>query len=136
MRTAIWTGGRQFVIEDRPEPHPGPGEVRVRVAACGVCLTEVHSIDGLLVHIPPPRLMGHEYGGVIDAVGEGVDGLDVGTPVACAGRTGYAEQSVLRTDQVYPLQPGVPVEHGAFLEPMLCCATAVQQARLRWARPC
>lgn len=130
MRCAIWVGGRDFEIQERPLPEPEPGQVRVRVHACGVCLTEVHTIEGLFGQPQPPRLMGHEFGGTIEALGPGVQGLEVGTPVACAGRQGFAEQVVLPADRVFPLPPGVAVEYGALTEPVLCCATAVQNADL------
>src|SRR5947209_15165047 len=51
---------------------PGPGEVLVRVQACGICLSDVHLIDGTL---PSPLYRvtpGHEPAGVIDRLGEGV----------------------------------------------------------------
>src|SRR5262245_43331871 len=103
MRCAVWVGGPEFRIEERPAPEPGPGQVRVRVHACGVCLTEVHAIQWLFGESRPPLLMGHEYGGVIDALGPGVPGPAAGTPVACAGRQGYAELAVLAADRVYPI---------------------------------
>jgi L-iditol 2-dehydrogenase len=130
MRCAIWIGGRAFRVEERPVPEPGPGEVRVRVHACGVCLTEVHTIDGLLGQARPPALMGHEFGGIVDSLGAGVDAPAPGTAVACAGRQGYAEYAVLPADRAFPLPPGVPVEHAALVEPIVCCATAVQNADL------
>lgn len=130
MRCAIWVGGREFRIEERPEPQPGPGEVRVRVHACGVCLTEVHAIDGLFGHARPPLLMGHEWGGVIDAVGPGVEGLAVGTPVAVAANGGYTEQAVVPAARVYPTPPGVPVEQTALVEPLVCCSIAIQRAAI------
>src|SRR5438067_316565 len=101
-RCAFWTGGRAFRIDVRPLTPPVPGEVRVRVDSCGVCLTDVHTVEGLLESpLPPPRLLGHEYGGVVDAVGEGVDSLAPGTPVACAGREGYADYSTLAAGRVF-----------------------------------
>jgi L-iditol 2-dehydrogenase len=130
MRCAVWVGGPDFRIEELPAPEPGRGQVRVRVHACGVCLTEVHTIQGLFGEPRPPRLMGHEYGGLIDALGPGVQGLEVGTPVACAGQEGYSEQVVLAADRVYSIPAGVPVEQAALLEPILCCSTAVQNADL------
>jgi L-iditol 2-dehydrogenase len=133
MRSAMWLGGRTFRIEEQPLPIPATGEVRVRIDSCGVCLTEVHSVDGLLAAPPPPRLMGHEYGGVIDAVGPDVAGragLEVGTPVACDGRQGYASYGILPADRVHPLLPGVPVEHAVFVEPLQCCLAAERRAQV------
>ena len=130
MRCAVWVGGREFQVEDRPMPDPGPGELRVRIKACGVCLTEVHAIDGLLGNAQPPALFGHEYGGVVDALGPGVEGPPEGTPVVCAGRRGFAEYAVLPVDHVFPIAAGVPTEHAALAEPIVCCATAVENAAL------
>jgi propanol-preferring alcohol dehydrogenase len=52
-----------------PDPIPGPDEVRVRVAACGVCRTDLHVVDGELANPKPPLILGHEIVGRIDAVG-------------------------------------------------------------------
>jgi alcohol dehydrogenase, propanol-preferring len=61
--------------------HPGPGEIRVKVAACGVCRTDLHVVDGELPDPRVPIIPGHEIVGRIDAIGTGVEGLDVGQRV-------------------------------------------------------
>jgi propanol-preferring alcohol dehydrogenase len=66
---------------DLPERHPGPGEIRVNVAACGVCRTDLHVVDGELPNPKVPIIPGHEIVGRIDAVGAGVEGLKVGERV-------------------------------------------------------
>jgi threonine dehydrogenase-like Zn-dependent dehydrogenase len=130
MRAAVWTGGRSFELQEQPIPDPGPGQVRVRVHACGVCLTDVHTIDGLLPQTPPPRILGHEWGGTVDAIGTGVTGLEVGLPVACRLANGFAEAAIVDADRVYPLPPGAPLDEVTFVEPLTCCMSAVQNARL------
>jgi propanol-preferring alcohol dehydrogenase len=60
---------------------PGPGEIRVRVAACGVCRTDLHVLDGELPDIVLPVIPGHEVVGRVDALGAGVDGLRLGQRV-------------------------------------------------------
>ena len=60
---------------------PGPGEVRVKVAACGVCRTDLHVVDGELPDPRIPIIPGHEIVGRIDAVGAGVEALRVGERV-------------------------------------------------------
>jgi propanol-preferring alcohol dehydrogenase len=60
-----------------PDPRPGPGEVRVQVAACGVCRTDLHVLDGELPDPKWPIIPGHEIVGRIDAIGPGVEGLSV-----------------------------------------------------------
>src|SRR5258708_28010421 len=94
MRCGVWIGEDRFEVQERPTPIPGPGQVRVRVEACGVCLTEVHSIQGAFGSSIPPRVMGHEFGGLVDQLGPDVNSVAVGTPVACAGNGGLAQYSV------------------------------------------
>jgi alcohol dehydrogenase, propanol-preferring len=61
--------------------HPGPGEIRVKIAACGVCRTDLHVVDGELPGQPVPIIPGHEIVGRIDAIGTGVTGLAIGERV-------------------------------------------------------
>ncbi|HUY83537.1 MAG TPA: zinc-dependent alcohol dehydrogenase family protein [Steroidobacteraceae bacterium] len=73
--------GAPLVWVERPDPAPGRGEIRVRVAACGVCRTDLHVIDGAL---PEPRtgiVPGHEIVGRVDAIGAGVEGFALGARV-------------------------------------------------------
>ncbi|MGA3269016.1 MAG: zinc-dependent alcohol dehydrogenase family protein [Verrucomicrobiota bacterium] len=56
---------------------PGPGEIRVKVAACGVCRTDLHVVDGELPAPKVPIIPGHEIVGRIDMIGSGVEGLNV-----------------------------------------------------------
>jgi len=60
---------------------PGPGEIRVKVAACGVCRTDLHVVDGELPDPQVPIIPGHEIVGRIDVIGSGVDGLCLGERV-------------------------------------------------------
>src|SRR5664279_4172918 len=55
-----------------PDRQPGPDEIRVKVAACGVCRTDLHVVDGELPHPQVPMIPGHEIIGRIDAMGPGV----------------------------------------------------------------
>jgi len=66
---------------ERADPMPGPGEIRVRVAACGVCRTDLHVVDGELPSPKLPIIPGHEIVGRIDAVGPGVETLRAGQRV-------------------------------------------------------
>jgi S-(hydroxymethyl)mycothiol dehydrogenase len=58
-------------------PDPGPGEAVVQVQACGVCHTDLHYVQGGIGD-DYPYLLGHEAAGVVEAVGEGVSGLEAG----------------------------------------------------------
>jgi propanol-preferring alcohol dehydrogenase len=64
-----------------PDREPGPGEIRVRILACGVCRTDLHVVDGELPGPKSPIVPGHEIVGRIDALGEGVEGLQLGARV-------------------------------------------------------
>ena len=66
---------------ERPDPQPGPGEVRLRVAACGVCRTDLHIVDGELVAPALPVIPGHQIVGIVDAVAPPAAGLEVGMRV-------------------------------------------------------
>ena len=66
---------------DLADRQPGPGEIRVKVAACGVCRTDLHVVDGELPDPQLPIIPGHEIVGRIDAIGSGVEGLSVGERV-------------------------------------------------------
>jgi len=79
---------RTLSVEDIPTPEPAPHEVRVRVQACGVCLSDVHLIDGSLPGQLDVVTPGHEPAGVIDAVGSAVPFWQPGQRVLMmAGRT-------------------------------------------------
>ena len=66
--------GGPFVAEERDIPNPGPEEMRIRVQACGVCHSDVVTVQGLFPIVQYPRVPGHEVIGVVDAIGEGVHG--------------------------------------------------------------
>jgi succinate semialdehyde reductase (NADPH) len=84
MRAAVVrrTSG-PFEIEDLRDPEPKAGEVLLRVAACGVCHTDLHVYDGS-VPFPMPCVLGHEVSGVVEAVGDGVDGVKTGQRAVAA----------------------------------------------------
>ena len=63
------------------DPKPGPGEIRVKVAACGVCRTDLHVVDGELPNPIVPIIPGHEIVGLIDLLGADVKGLKLGERV-------------------------------------------------------
>jgi propanol-preferring alcohol dehydrogenase len=66
---------------ERPDPLPGPGEIRLKIAACGVCRTDLHVVDGELPHPRVPIIPGHEIVGRVDKIGAGVSGFEIGERV-------------------------------------------------------
>jgi len=73
--------GQPLARSELPVPHPGAGEVLVRVAACAVCRTDLHVVDGELPNPKLPLIPGHEIVGHIEELGEGVDGFRIGERV-------------------------------------------------------
>src|SRR5262249_45593354 len=70
-----------LVMRERAVPAPGAGEILVVVAACGVCRTDLHVVDGELAHPALPIIPGHEIVGRVSAVGAGVNGFSIGERV-------------------------------------------------------
>jgi propanol-preferring alcohol dehydrogenase len=147
MRALLFDGaGKPLRAAELPTPAPGPGQVRLRVAACGVCRTDLHVLDGELRAPKLPLVLGHEIVGRIDAVGEGVEELQPGRRVGvpwlgracgtcdfCGGGQenlcptaafhgytldgGYAEAVVADARYVFPLPDGYDDVQAA---PLLC----------------
>lgn len=73
--------GTPLEMRELPDPHAGAGEIRVRVAACGVCRTDLHVVDGELPDPKLPLVPGHEIVGHVDEIGPGVAGFALGMRV-------------------------------------------------------
>ena len=69
--------GAPVGIETINVPDPGPGEAVVTIQACGVCHTDLHYREGG-INDEFPFLLGHEAAGIVEAIGEGVDSVEVG----------------------------------------------------------
>jgi propanol-preferring alcohol dehydrogenase len=71
-------------LEDIPAPEPGPGQLRIHVQACAVCRTDLHVVDGELLHPKLPIIPGHEIVGLVEARGPAAErfaeGDRVGVP--------------------------------------------------------
>jgi propanol-preferring alcohol dehydrogenase len=82
MRAMLFTSvGQGLVLDDLPVPHPGLGQLLVKVAACAVCRTDLHVIDGELPHPKLPLIPGHEIVGRIEEIGGGVENFRAGDRV-------------------------------------------------------
>jgi propanol-preferring alcohol dehydrogenase len=73
--------GTPLVLCERETPRPGKGEILVEVAACGVCRTDLHVVDGDLTEPKLPIVPGHEIVGRIAELGDGVTGFRHGQRV-------------------------------------------------------
>ena len=84
-------GAEATSLDDVPRPEPAPGEALVRIEAIGVNYTDIYQRSGAYPLDPPFRL-GMECAGVVEALGAGVESLQVGDRVAQAMQRGaYAE---------------------------------------------
>ena len=102
-------------MHELPTPEPKPGEVRIAVHAASLNFPDLLIVEGKYQMKPPlPFVPGSEYAGVIDAVGEGVQHMRVGQPVAAiAGTGGFATHACVDASRVLPLPPGFAIEDGA-----------------------
>jgi alcohol dehydrogenase, propanol-preferring len=73
--------GRELAVQTLPRPEAGPGQALVEVAACAVCRTDLHVVDGELPNPKLPIVPGHEIVGHIVARGEGVEAITEGERV-------------------------------------------------------
>ena len=149
MKVATWRGGPRFTIDEVPEPGAGPGQVVVAIHTAGICGTDLHATQGLFPW-SPPLVMGHEYTGVVRAVGRGVNKRLIGRAVACepsygcgacaeceARRVsqcprctrvgGFAERVALPLHCVHPLPRGLDPVTAAMTEPAACCLAGLEQ---------
>lgn len=81
MKAAVLIeAGKPLQIEQVNIANPGPHEVLIRTAACGLCHSDLHFIDGTYPH-PLPAIPGHEAAGIVEAVGSEVRTVKVGDAV-------------------------------------------------------
>jgi L-iditol 2-dehydrogenase len=73
MKALVLAAYNRLEIQELPIPEIGPDDVLVRVAACGICGSDVHGMDGSTGRRQPPIIMGHEAAGVVAKVGANVD---------------------------------------------------------------
>jgi len=130
----ITVATRKFEVKDVPTPSAAKGQVRIKVGAAGVCLSDVHFLDGTL---KPGYLqgdevtLGHEVAGTIDQVGDGISNFKVGDRVlVIAGERneknqittlgfdydgGYAEYVIAKESLVVKIPDNLPFEQAAII---------------------
>ena len=130
----ITVSTRAFDVVDVPTPDAGAGQVRIKVAAAGVCLSDVHLLEGILSPgylVGDHVTLGHEVAGVVDQVGAGITGVAVGDRVVViAGERnaahqittmgfdydgGWAEYVVTKADLVAKIPDSLPFEQAAII---------------------
>ena len=145
---------RDFALGDVPEPALSAGKIKIRIAYAGICGSDLHIYLGFEPGLPQ-GVHGHEFSGVIEAVGEGVEGFAPGENVtvehtyATCGRCAYcrtgryqlcskrnslgfdiqgafAEFVVVDPMYVHKLPEGVDLKKGALTEPIACITHAIR----------
>lgn len=100
-------------LTDVELPEPKPGEVRVRLQAAGLNFIDVYQRRGEYP-VPLPYTPGHEGAGVVEAVGENVNGFKRGDRVAYTGHLGaYAEASIVPASRLISLPDDLSFQQGA-----------------------
>jgi L-iditol 2-dehydrogenase len=155
MKAIVQTGERAIEVQDRQRPSPGPEEVLVEVHAAGLCGSDAHAYtyEGGYEWVQMPRIMGHEYAGVVSAVGDAVERFAPGDhvveePIHDCGEcfqcrngqpnvcqdfaiTGmhsdgaYAEYTVVNGEHLHRVPESIPLAHAAITEPVSIAARAV-----------
>ena len=127
--------GAGLELRDVAEPRPGTGQVRIRVLRTGICGTDLH-IDHwdewAAATIKTPLIIGHEIAGLIDEIGPGVDGLNVGELVSVEGHIvcGRCRNCLAGRRQLCPNTVGIGVNRdGGFAEYVVVPATNI------WRQP-
>jgi L-iditol 2-dehydrogenase len=139
-------------------PAPSPGELLIRIEAAGICGTDRHLFHGEFPCRPPVTL-GHEFSGIVSAIGDGVTGFSIGERVTgdpniacghCArcheGRVNLcrnleaigihrngamADFVSIPFRQAFKLPDTINPLHGAFCEPLACCIHGVDLAAIK-----
>jgi len=166
MKAARYYGNRDVRIDDVDRPSPAPGEVLIDVTTCGICGSDLAEY----LHGPRapdeflPYTMGHELGGTVAAVGEGVEDVDVGADIVlnplvacedcascdrglynlCENLTvvgaqrpgGYAEFVTAPATNVIPIPDGVDPELAAVAEPVAVAYHSLLQSPLKSGGSC
>lgn len=151
MKSAVFYEKHKLIVEDIETPKPGKNEVLIKVMACGICGTDVHIFEGDegAAATPAGTVLGHEFSGAIEMLGEGVSGYQVGDKVCvdpnklCGdcyycrngighfcenmigiGTTvngGFSEYCVVPVSQLYKVSDKATFEEAAMAEPVACC---------------
>ena len=82
--------GEALRSEVREPPTPGAGQALIEVAACGVCRTDLHIVDGELAEARFPIVPGHEIVGTVSAASSASRSASVSACPGSAGRAGFA----------------------------------------------
>ena len=105
MKAAVIAASRKLEVVSTRLPSPAPGEVRVRLEGCGICASNLPVWEGREWFTYPldPGAPGHEGWGVVDALGDAVEGVRIGERVAFLSGRAYAEYDLAAGDALVRL---------------------------------
>lgn len=154
MRQLVLAGPRQAEVREVERPEAGAGAVLIRVHFCGICGTDLMNYRGEIVwgRAGYPKYPGHELSGVVEAVGEGVEGFQPGDRVVpectigcgdcpycragnyslCRNRLSYSNGAMadyvsIPAKAVHHLPESVKLLHGAVIEPVAVGCNAARK---------
>jgi len=140
MNAIVNTGPGTLEWQTLPTPEPAAGQVRVRTAACGICATDLQMIAGW-ERTGFPSIPGHEWSGVVDAVGNGVNASLVGQPcvaenvwadggeVGFEHSGGYGQCFLTEARLIHVLPAEFPLWAAPLIEPLAVCVRAMRRLR-------
>jgi len=82
MRALVYHGPGKLSVEERPAPNPQKNEVQIQIKACSICGSDLGAYKHASDRFMPPLVLGHEFAGVVTAVGKDVTGLMIGDRVS------------------------------------------------------
>jgi len=159
MKALVIEKPNHAIVKEVPIPEVGTGEIRIKVKASGICGTDIHIYRGEYLG-SYPIIPGHEFAGIVDAVGEGVtrfalnDHVAVEPNISChncsacfSGRPnfcdnwqgvgvsrpgGFAEYVVVPENAAFSIG-SLDFAQGSFMEPLSCVLYGVQKAQVHLA---
>ncbi len=138
MKAIVNTAPGRLEWLDWPSPEPGPGQVRIRTQAVGICATDLEMIAGW-ERTGFPSIPGHEWSGIVDAAGPGVDPALIGAPCvaenvwADGGEVGFEHPGgygacfVTEAARVQRLPDGLARHVAVLIEPLAVCVRGLRR---------
>ncbi|GAB4329594.1 MAG: alcohol dehydrogenase catalytic domain-containing protein [Promethearchaeota archaeon] len=156
MRRVVIVAPGEVRLEEVPAPEPSAGQVVIRVAYCGICGSDLHAFQGKHPFIDLPATPGHEFSGRVEALGDGVESLELGQRVTvepsltcgkcylcqtgrynvcenlrvmgCQGEGAMADFFSVPAAKVVPIPPELSLRHAALVEPLAVGVHAARRA--------
>lgn len=135
MKAAILDGPRDLNLREIETPTPESGHVLVKVKACGICFTDYAAYSGQRENYDPPVVVGHEFSGVVEEVGDEVQNAEVGDEVVASPTVHCGKCRNCRLGMPHYCENGIIIGgdgqptfyNGAFAEYTLVPDTAIYQ---------